>query len=444
MCVVVDRRTTRIETNAVRFDRGEGVFGFGERIVEGKHTIQISPFSIENKRVFVHIKRKMWYTKHAMSFFSKNESYLGVDIGAGGIKIVELKKNKGRPQLWTYGIADEALDIHVSGGHDKTIEELAHGEQNEAAAVRDDKKSIPPVPNDPRIDIYAGMLKELVTRAKVTAKAATASLPVSSVVHAVVTLPKVEEKEIGYHATAKVKKILPRPIEEMQVVTQVVPSPLPKDQQKDIKVLVTAAPKELVAFYTAIFQKAGIKLQELETEAFALERSLVGRDTATVMVVDIGAERTNFFIVDQGLPITHRTIQLGGKDLSGIFKKTLGIEPEVVNQLKIDLSDVAPEQFPIDLFLPVLDPIVKEIQYSFDLFLNQSGNEGKRPEKIILTGGASLFPPTVTYLRQMTGMKVFVGDPWGRIVYQDGLKKNLDAVGPRMSVAIGLALRNIV
>ncbi len=379
-----------------------------------------------------------------MGLFSKNESYLGVDIGAGGIKIVELKKAKGRPQLWTYGIVDESLDIHVSGGHEKTPEELIENNPTPAAASQEEKKAIAPVANDPRIDTYAAMLKEVVTRSKVSAKSATASLPVSSVVHAVVTLPKVEEKEIAFHATAKVKKILPRPIEEMQVVTQVVPAATPKEEQKDIKVLVTAAPKELVAFYTAIFQKAGVKLQELETEAFALERSLVGRDTATVMIVDIGAERTNFFIIDQGLPITHRTIQLGGRDLNQILARTLSLDPALTNQMKMDLSNVPSSQFPADLFVPILDPIVKEIQYSFDLFLNQSGNQGKRPEKIILTGGASLFPPTVSYLAQMTGMKVFVGDPWGRIVYQDGLKKNLDAVGPRMSVAIGLALRNIV
>lgn len=374
-----------------------------------------------------------------MSFFSKNESYLGVDIGAGGIKIVELKKTKGRPQLWTYGIADEAMDIHVATVREKTAEDLTQGD----APKQDESKATQTI-LDPRVEKYAAILKEVVRRSQAKTTIATASLPVSSVVHAVVTLPQVPEKEIGFHAIAKVKKILPRPVEEMQVVHQVIPNPLPADQQKDLKVLVTAAPKELVSFYTAIFQKSGIKLQELETEAFALERSLVGRDTSTVMIVDIGAERTNFFIIDQGLPLTHRTIQLGGNNIDSILSKTLGIAPEAARQVKRDLTNVTENRFATDTFMTILDPIVKEIQYSFDLFLNQSGNEGKRPEKIILTGGASLFPPCVSYIRKMTGMKVFVGDPWARTVYQDGLKKTIDAIGPRMSVAIGLALRNIV
>jgi Tfp pilus assembly PilM family ATPase len=49
----------------------------------------------------------------SMSVFQKTEGYLGVDLGAGGIKMVELHKTKGRPQLWTYGIAHQALDIHL-------------------------------------------------------------------------------------------------------------------------------------------------------------------------------------------------------------------------------------------------------------------------------------------------------------------------------------------
>ncbi|MEK7084013.1 MAG: pilus assembly protein PilM, partial [Patescibacteria group bacterium] len=260
--------------------------------------------------------------------------------------------------------------------------------------------------------------------------------------HAVITLPPVEEKELSHHVEAKVKKMLPRPIEEMQVVHQKVPPRTP--EEKDITLLVTAAPRRLVAFYTAIFQKAGLELDELETEAFAIERSLVGKDTATVMVVDIGAERTNFFIIDSGLPITHRSIQVGALAFDAIIEKRLGIPKDLIAQARIDASRLDGAGVPIEPFLSAIEPMVKEIQYNFDIFLHQSRNEGKRPEKIILTGGLSLFPPIQEYLKQQFQMKVFVGDPWARVVYQDGLRRVLDPIAPRMAVCIGLALRTIV
>lgn len=378
-----------------------------------------------------------------MGLFQKNESYVGVDIGAHGIKLVELKKNKGRPQLWTYGIAEEPIDIHpestqaADGPAPAALVAAAKGEKGESVPTVAD--------NDPRIDKYANILKKLVKESKVTAEHATASLPVSYVFHAVLTLPQVEKKDLDSIVQAQIQKLLPRPIEEMQVVYQQVPN-MVKD--KYIRLLVTAAPKKLVAFYTSIFQKAGFNVGAgkfaLETEAFALERSLVGRDTSTVMVLDVGAERTNFFIIDQGLPMTHRSIQLGGNSINAVLGQTLGVDPSLVNQVKRDMMRISPKDIDTGLFDSLFDPVIKEIQYSFNLFLHQSGNEGKQPEKIILTGGSAMFPLIAHKLSQAFNMRVFVGDPWARVVYQQSLRPVLDTMGPRMSVAIGLALRSMV
>lgn len=366
-----------------------------------------------------------------MSLFKKPESYLGIDLGAGGMKLVELKKVKGRPQLWTYGILDQALDVHLPEAPES------------APVLAGDKKKSPVEPSDPRTDAYAALLKHLLERTRATTRSVTASLPVSQVFHAVVTLPEVPMKELDFHVRAKIGKILPHPIEEMQIVHQVVPV-APGAAAKDLKVLVTAAPKRLIRFYSDIFTKAGLTLEELETEAFAIERALVGRDPATVMVVDIGAARTNFFTIDQGLPLTHRSIQVGGRSIDAVLANRLGVDPALAQQMKFDLSRTAGGMMPADVFASVTEPIIKEIQYGFDLYLHQTGNEQKRPEKIVLTGGAALFPAFVASIQAAFSMKVFVGDPWARVVYQQRLKSTLDAIGPRMGVSIGLALRKIL
>ncbi|MFH1947459.1 MAG: pilus assembly protein PilM [Candidatus Magasanikbacteria bacterium] len=379
-----------------------------------------------------------------MSLFSKHEAYLGIDIGAHGIKLVELHKTKGRPQLWTYGIVDQDLDIHLPNIHDKTPEEILLSEDSVFLNSQDGKtrkkpKELPEL-DDPRIDKYAKLLKELAKRAKVTTNLATASLPVSYIFHAILNLPKMEEKELDKIVRAEITKMLSRPMEEMQIVHQKIPND--DEKSKSMSILVTAVPKILVQFYTLIFQKAGLQLQELETEAFALERSLVGRDKATSMVVDIGAERTNFFIIDQGLPLTHRSVSEGGYSIDVELSKLLGIEKDLASQIKKDLSKM--DKIPDHVFMPFIDIITKEIEYSFDLFLSQTGNKGKKPEKIILTGGASVMPFFKEEIQKKFPLKVFVGDPWARTVYQDSLKQILDDIGPRMSVSIGLAMRNIV
>ncbi len=380
-----------------------------------------------------------------MSLFSKNNGFLGVDIGAYGIKLVQIRKHKGRPQLWTYGIADGPVDIHLPDLHDRTPKELLH----EGSVVGDVKKKKKQDTSelygetDPRVDVYANILKELLKKARVTTNLATASLPVSHIFHTIVTLPKVDkDSDVDKYINAELKKVLSRPIEEMQIVHQSIPN---KKDDNYMRVLVTAAPKTLVAFYSAIFQKAGLELKELETEAFAIERSLVGKDTATMMVVDIGAERTNFFIMDEGLPMTHRSIQIGGKSINAILMREMGVSEKLVDDIKADIAGLDwTSQKHLDMFDVVLDPILKEVKYSFDLFLGQTGNEGKKPEKIVITGGSAVFPPLKIKLEKEFDMRVFVGDPWARIVYQQELKPLLSTLGPRMAVSIGLALRNII
>lgn len=379
-----------------------------------------------------------------MSLFQKQESYLGVDIGAGGIKLVELKKTKGRPQVWTYGMLDQDLDIHVARP-EKSLEEMTKESTGSLEGVNKKKKEAPMHMDDPRIDTYAGYLKELVAQSRATSKHVIASIPVSYIFHTIVNLPELEKPaEAEVIILAEVDKLMSRDVSEMQVVHQAIPQTDEEKEKKYIRHLVTAAPREVVQFYSAIFQRAGLQLAELETEAFAIERALVGNDTAPVMVIDIGSERTNFFIMDQGLPMTHRSIQIGGATIDTILSRITGQPVEVMHQLKYDLSSLPASAIQTDAFRPLLDPILKEVQNSFDLYLHQQGNAQKHPEKIILTGGSAQFAPIGVALSKTFDKKVFIGDPWARTVYQDELKPLLDANGARMAVSIGLALRNIV
>jgi len=373
-------------------------------------------------------------------FGNKHESYLGIDIGSNGIKLVELRKNKGRPQLWTYGVAERKLDIHT-GGEVKHLDDLLEEKTGVRPNKKQDQKNLSALMSDGRIEEYASLLKELVKKTRATTTRATSSLPVSQVFHTVINFPKIEKKQIDEIVKAEVEKLLPRATDDMQIVHQEVSMP-PEDAKRYTRLLVTAAPKQLVAFYTAIFQKAGLQLIELETEAFALSRSLVGKDNSVSMVLDIGAERTNFFIIDNGLPMTHRSIQIGGNAIDEVMARKLGMPVDQVSQIKMDMSRAPSGSLPLEPFIRALDPITKEVQYNFELYLRQSGNQAKRPEKIVLTGGSAAFPPLIEYLKKEFPLRIFIGDPWARVIYQDGLKPILDEVGPRMAVSIGLALRN--
>ncbi len=377
-------------------------------------------------------------------FLKKQKSYLGIDIGSGGMKVVELRLEKKRPVLFTYGLTAAKQDIHkFKSTEDQTIANLLKSEEKKSEAPADDQFS------DAQVEKYSDTIKNLCKVSRIVSKTAVVSLPVSSVFHAVVTLPMVKKEELDHLVKAEVRKLLPMALEEMALDFQVLNG---SATDKNQRVLVNAVPHKLIEFYSKVFGRAGLTLEALEPESTALTRCLIGRDQAVAMIIDIGSERTNFFILDQGVPITHQSIESGGDKIDRILQNIMGIDASLIERVKYDLFEFLPTnqnsmlsgQKWLDILLPVIDPIVKEIDVSLETYLRQTGNEGKRPEKIILTGGMALTPFLTKYIEESFKIKCYVGDAWARVVYQDGLKPILRQIGPRMSVAIGLALRNMI
>jgi len=354
-----------------------------------------------------------------MGIFSKqptHQSYIGMDIGRSGIKLVELKNEKGRARLVTYAYAElpsESVDKAFTDDLDKT----------------------------------AAFLRKMVDKAKCSTKMTIAALPISSVFSSIISVPAGNEKETNDAIQWQAKKLIPVPLEEISLDHKTVDTTPGEGGKKVSRVLLTGAPKSLVQKYIDLVKKAGLELISLETEAFAEIRALIGKDRSSIMVIDIGAVRTNISIIERGVPFLNRSIATGGTTVSQTISKTLGISFEQADNMKRDIR--AMQSFAqtgdINMILTaLLKPIIDEIRYSFNLYQGQS-EEGqqKRIDKIILTGGASLLPRLPEFVTQLMNVNAYLGDPWARVIYPQDLRPILDEIGPRFSVAIGCAMRDI-
>lgn len=350
--------------------------------------------------------------------FSKPPSYLGVDIGSHGIKLVELQKRGKRAHLFTYAYTDQVLIQDKQGGNFVEAEKAAD------------------------------LLKKMTKQAKTVSKKAIASLPASAIFSSLITIPLVKEKEEKITLIKReAEKLVPLPLSEMILDWKVINLEKRASKEKTEGVLVTAAPKKLVASYSEIFKMAGLALLSLETEVLALISSLIGKDPSPILLIDIGAIQTDFFVVEKGVPLSFHSLKLGGRDFSETIKNTLGVAEEEVEQIKRDLLSQGLNKTPLSsfpaIFEPTIIPIIDAIKYSFEIYRQQKADETAKPEKIILTGGSALIPYLDARLSETLNMKVYVGDPWARVIYDQGLKPALDAIGPRFSAAIGLALKKI-
>ncbi|HRY63618.1 MAG TPA: pilus assembly protein PilM, partial [Patescibacteria group bacterium] len=332
-----------------------------------------------------------------MDILSAKKSYLGVDLGTSAVKMVELQDKGGRALLLTYGYVEQPTDIIRSSSREMESK-------------------------------IVNIIKDIHKKSHMTSKRVVAALPSFSVFSSIISLPAMKKKDLAKAIQWEAKKFIPLPIEEMTLDWKIVPpkpvmpviNALPKKKddatnkgekkgeqnepqsfltkildtkkavpgnpslKNNIKVLLTAAPKKIVERYIRIFRTAEMELVSLETEAFALERSLAGNDPAPIMVIDIGAVSSNISIIESSIPILTRSIDVGGVSITKAIMTSLNVDLERAEQFKRDIGFSAdgPGGLP-DTVKSAINPIINEVKYSVDIYLSQSGTQNKI-EKIIL------------------------------------------------------------
>lgn len=390
-----------------------------------------------------------------MGIFSNPTSYLGIDIGTSSIKMVELENYKNQARLKTYGYADIATNILRSN-------------------------------IDKNNQIIANHIVDLATKSNVQSKQVVAALPTFSVFNFIISIAPIPKKDLPAAIKWEAKKYIPIPIDDMILDWKILnkkesdnkeekqdlkkEEPIKEDKEKKVenketpneeqaeekraeeivksksidnnyRILLTAAPKNLVARYIDIFKRTKMNLLSLETEAFALSRSLIGNDPSNVLIVDIGANTADICVIEHGVPVLNRGIDAGGENITKNIMTSMNVNKERAEQFKRDfgLSSLGQKNVP-DVIQKSLDSIVNEIKYVFELYQRQGI---AKIDKIVLTGGSSFLPNLTEYLSNLLHIPVIVGDPWDRIIYPLDLKPVLQEIGPRMGAAIGLAMRDI-
>lgn len=367
-------------------------------------------------------------------------SFLGIDLGAGSVKLVELKNEQGRPRLVTYGAYEVPLERISDNDWSQRKEE----------AVK--------------------ILKSLLEQTHAQSKLVVSALPTFEVFSSLITVPNLNQKDFLNAIRLEAKKVVPRPLEEMVLDWKEIGETDIKSGKKDTgptldkegkelgtitdskdtkqrRVLITAAPKVLVDAYVDIFKQVGLRLVGLETEAIALSRSLIGKDPSVVMVVDMGAQSTNLSIIEQGIAVVNRGVNFGGIQVTKKMMERMGLSLEEVEQWKRDMGIAQLHAELSGVVQSILDDVLHEIRYLFQLYRSQfqlaTGGQ-TRIEKIVLAGGNSFVPGLAEYLAAQLNVPVHLGDPWARIVYPEDLSVVLGELGPSMAVSVGLAMREIV
>jgi type IV pilus assembly protein PilM len=356
------------------------------------------------------------------SFFKKEASVLGVDIGSSAIKIVQIKKKHGRAVLETYG----ELALGPYGGT----------EIGRAVSLPADK--------------LAEAIKDLLREAKTTTVSCGAALPLSSSLITFITVPPVPDKQMADVVSLEARKYIPVPLSEVFLDFSVIPTEesytggaeVAKTEKRGVEVLVVAIHNEYLSEYQSVMAGSGLQPGFYEIEIFSSIRAVVDQGLSTVMIIDMGARSTKLYIVERGLLRASHIINKGGQDITLALSKALSIEVADAESLKRSRGLKGGPEYkePTEIITVNLDYVFYEANTAL---LNYQKKYGKNVGSIIMTGGGALLKGLIDLAKIGFQTQVVCADPFGKLETPAFLAEEFATAGPEFAVAIGAALRRL-
>lgn len=362
--------------------------------------------------------------KMNIPFFSKLKlgGLVGVDIGTTSIKAVEMSKEGGRFKLLNYGFSEIE-------SQEKTMQ------TNQKAGKLPDEYII-------------SRLREVFARAKFKSKRVVASIPSFSTLSTVISLPYLSEKDLARTIPFEAKKYVPIPLSEVVLDWSIIkaPSSIKKggqgqDLPPTVDVFLAAVPKSETERYKKIMISSGLDLAALELENIALTRSLVGNDLSPLAIVNIGGRSTSIVVIEGGFERVSHNYEMGGFEITKSIAYSMGVSFARAEELKKTVgfsSDSA--QIVGEGLVSLMDMMVFETKKTITNF--ETTNNTK-VQKIILVGGLVNMPGFLDYFKKKVGLEIIMGNPLARLIYPPELKNIVGELGTSLSVAIGLAMREV-
>jgi len=369
---------------------------------------------------------KKIFSNFSMLGNEEDSSAVGVDIGSSAIKVVEIKKKKGKAILETYGA--------ISLGPFADLE-------------------IGQVTNLPA-DKMSNALKEVLKQSGITSTNTALSIPVQSSLIFTIDLPYgIKEGEMSAIISTEARKYIPVPITEVSLDYFALPKKELSFEEMNntdsagtsaekTKVLVVATQNEAISRYRSLVAGCALEASFFEIEIFSSIRSNFEHELSPVLLMDFGASRTKLSIVEFGMVKSYHTIDRGGADITQSISKSLGVPWGEAEKMKKEfgLFGNPAEKALADIIKLHTDYIFSEAN---NVLLAYEKKNGRTASKVILTGGGALLKGLSEATANNFRMAIQIGRPFSKVGAPAFLGKVLETLGPEFAVALGLALRKL-
>jgi type IV pilus assembly protein PilM len=343
----------------------------------------------------------------------KSKQLVGLDIGSSAIKVVELRRSGKEIEATKLALEFLPPEIVVDGA----IVDPGH---------------------------VSNSIAKLFGEKKIAGKQVAISVSGHSVIVKKLSLQTMTDEELEGAIQMEAGQHIPFDIAEVNLDYQVLDT---ATESANMDVLLVAVKKDKILNYTNVLTLAGKTPAVVDIDAFALQNAYEFNyeptEESCVALLNLGASVMNINIVKGRSPLFTRDVSIGGNQYTDSLQKELDLRFEEAEHVKV--GDAVPgvsEDARVPILKSVSEIIVLEIQKTFDFFRATAG--GDHIDKLLMAGGSARVFGLADVLKQELGIPVEELNPFRRIKFERaGESADLvTANGPRMAVAVGLALRS--
>ncbi len=348
--------------------------------------------------------------------FLRQKELIGLDIGSGAIKLVQLKKSGRGYQLEKFGIKELDPEWIVDG------------------AINNPGK-------------VASEIKALVEEQKVQVKNVALSVSGHSVIVKRIQLPMMTEDELAESIQWEAEQHIPFDIKDVNMDYHVLGKIEDQEGPAQIDVALVAVKKDKLQEYTELVTSAGLTPVVVDVDAFTLgnmyEANYGIKEDEVIALINIGASVMNINILKGGNFAFTRDISIGGNRYGETIQRELNVDHDAAERAKRtgQMEHIDPEAL-LSIIHSLNVEVASEIIRSFDYFKTSSMN--KNIDRIFIGGGASKLPDLLSQISEKSGLPVEVVNPFKKVQIQ-GKQFDLDfieEIAPLAAVGVGLAMRS--
>ena len=304
----------------------------------------------------------------------------------------------------------------------------------------------------------AELIQELFKEHKITAKRVATAVPMREAIIRIIPVPaELNEQELrDMVLNHEAALYLPYPREEVDLDYQKLGFFEDDDGIEKVQVLLVATRREVTDSYLDTFQQAGLEVDVLEINSFALIRTIREQlrqfgSKEAVVLVDVEFDNTEIAIVVDGVPQFSRTVPIGTFQMQNALSRAMNLppsrSPEILQGMTIPVTqfDTLSTQGTainpgMSALMRVLGELTDELRRSINFYLNQS--EDLEVVQLLLAGPGGGLAQLDEYLTQRLSIPTLQIDPITSLAIEaDQPFSNVERSS--LGTVLGLGLREV-